>query len=99
MGDLLKIAKDLSIPLVGTNDLHYTHQHDATSHAALLCVQSGSTLDDPKRFKFDGDGYYVKSPAEMRQVFRDHPRSEEHTSELQSLMRNSYAVFCLKTKK
>src|SRR5690606_21963772 len=71
--DLLRIAKDLDIPLVATNDSHYTHQHDANSHAALLCVQSGSTLDDPKRFKFDGDGYYIKSPAEMRQIFRDHP--------------------------
>ncbi|MCT9001134.1 DNA polymerase III subunit alpha [Microbacterium sp. PMIC_1C1B] len=78
-GDLLKIAKDLSIPLVGTNDLHYTHQHDATSHAALLCVQSGSTLDDPNRFKFDGDGYYVKSAAEMRQVFRDNPEACDNT--------------------
>jgi len=79
MGDLLKLSKDLGIPLVGTNDLHYTHQHDATSHAALLCVQSGSTLDDPKRFKFDGDGYYVKSPAEMRQVFRDNPEACDNT--------------------
>ncbi|SDC38667.1 DNA polymerase III subunit alpha [Microbacterium enclense] len=79
MGDLLKISKDLGIPLVGTNDLHYTHQHDATSHAALLCVQSGSTLDDPKRFKFDGDGYYVKSPAEMRQVFRDNLEACDNT--------------------
>ncbi|MDT0184137.1 DNA polymerase III subunit alpha [Microbacterium sp. ARD31] len=79
MSDLLKISKDLDIPLVGTNDLHYTHQHDANSHAALLCVQSGSTLDDPKRFKFDGDGYYVKSPAEMRQVFRDHPEACDST--------------------
>ncbi|WP_229384401.1 DNA polymerase III subunit alpha [Microbacterium allomyrinae] len=79
MTDLLRISKDLDIPLVGTNDLHYTHQHDATSHAALLCVQSGSTLDDPKRFKFDGDGYYVKSAAEMRQVFRDHPEACDNT--------------------
>lgn len=79
MGDLLKIAKDLDIPLVGTNDLHYTHQHDASSHAALLCVQSGSTLDDPKRFKFDGDGYYVKSAAEMRQIFRDNPDACDNT--------------------
>lgn len=79
MTDLLRIAKDLDIPLVATNDLHYTHQHDAGSHAALLCVQSGSTLDDPKRFKFDGDGYYVKSPAEMRQVFRDHPEACDNT--------------------
>ncbi len=78
-GDLLKIAKDLGIPLVGTNDLHYTHQHDATSHAALLCVQSGSTLDDPNRFKFDGDGYYVKSAAEMRQVFRDNAEACDNT--------------------
>lgn len=79
MGDLIKISKELAIPLVATNDLHYTHQHDATSHAALLCVQSGSTLDDPKRFKFDGDGYYVKSAAEMRQIFRDHPEACDNT--------------------
>ncbi|MCD2499220.1 MULTISPECIES: DNA polymerase III subunit alpha [Microbacterium] len=79
MGDLLKIAKDLNIPLVGTNDLHYTHRHDADAHAALLCVQSGSTLDDPKRFKFDGDGYYLKSAAEMRDLFRDHPEAVEST--------------------
>jgi DNA polymerase-3 subunit alpha len=79
MTDLLRLADDLRIPLVGTNDLHYTHQHDAASHAALLCVQSGSTLDDPKRFKFDGDGYYVKTPAEMRQLFRDHPEACDNT--------------------
>jgi DNA polymerase-3 subunit alpha len=77
--DLTKIARDLDIPLLATNDSHYTHQHDATSHAALLCVQSGSTLDDPKRFKFDGDGYYIKSPAEMRQIFRDNPSACDNT--------------------
>lgn len=79
MDDLLKIAKDLGIPLLGTNDLHYTHQHDSTSHAALLCVQSGSTLDDPNRFKFDGDGYYVKTAAEMRHIFREHPEACDNT--------------------
>ncbi len=79
MSDLIRISKDLDIPLVATNDSHYTHQHDATSHAALLCVQSGSTLDDPKRFKFDGDGYYIKSSAEMRQIFRDHPEACDNT--------------------
>lgn len=77
--DLTKIARDLDIPMLATNDSHYTHQHDAKSHAALLCVQSGSTLDDPKRFKFDGDGYYIKSPAEMRQVFRDNPEACDNT--------------------
>ncbi len=79
MPDLLKIAKELSMPLVATNDLHYTHQHDADSHAALLCVQTGSTLDDPNRFAFDGDGYYVKSAAEMRQIFRDYPEACDNT--------------------
>ncbi|WP_434969766.1 DNA polymerase III subunit alpha [Microbacterium sp. bgisy207] len=79
MTDLLRIAKDLDIPLLATNDSHYTHQHDANSHAALLCVQSGSTLDDPKRFKFDGDGYYIRTPAEMRQIFRQHPEACDNT--------------------
>ncbi|WP_156759297.1 DNA polymerase III subunit alpha [Microbacterium karelineae] len=78
-GDLLKLAKDLQIPLVATNDSHYTHQHDAGAHEALLCVQSGSTLDDPNRFKFDGDGYYIKSSAEMRHLFRDHPDACDNT--------------------
>jgi DNA polymerase-3 subunit alpha len=79
MTDLLRLAKDLSLPLVATNDLHYTHAHDATSHAALLCVQSGSTLDDPNRFKFDADEFYLKSAAEMRQIFRDHPDACDNT--------------------
>ncbi|NQX06667.1 DNA polymerase III subunit alpha [Rathayibacter sp. VKM Ac-2856] len=79
IGDVIRLAKDLDLPLVATNDLHYTHSHDATSHAALLCVQSGTTLDDPKRFKFDADEFYLKSPREMRQVFRDHPEACDNT--------------------
>ncbi len=77
--DLLEIARDLSIPLLATNDLHYTHQHDAKSHEALLCVQSGSRLDDPNRFKFDGDGYYLKTAAEMRHLFRELPEACDNT--------------------
>ncbi|GAA4740962.1 DNA polymerase III subunit alpha [Amnibacterium soli] len=77
--DLLRLAKELSLPLVATNDLHYTHAEDATSHAALLCVQSGSTLDDPNRFKFDGDEYYLKSAAEMRRIFKDLPEACDNT--------------------
>ena len=77
--ELLEIAKDLGIPLVATNDLHYTHQHDAKAHEALLCVQSGSTLDDPNRFHFDGDGYYLKSASEMRHLFRELPEACDNT--------------------
>jgi DNA polymerase-3 subunit alpha len=79
MGDLLRLAKELDLPLVATNDLHYTHAHDATSHAALLCVQSGSTLSDPNRFKFDADEFYLKTAAEMRHLFRDHPDACDNT--------------------
>ncbi|MCU1414124.1 MAG: polymerase subunit alpha [Microbacteriaceae bacterium] len=79
MQDLLKLAKELDLPLVASNDLHYTHAHDATAHAALLCVQSASTLDDPNRFKFDSDEFYLKSAAEMRHLFRDHPEACDNT--------------------
>ena len=79
MQDLLRLAKDLNLPLVASNDLHYTHAHDATAHAALLCVQSASTLDDPNRFKFDSDEFYLKSAAQMRHLFRDHPEACDNT--------------------
>ncbi|MFP7760305.1 DNA polymerase III subunit alpha [Marisediminicola sp. LYQ134] len=79
MGDLLRLAKDLDLPLVATNDLHYTHSHDATSHAALLCVQSGTTLDDPNRFKFDADEFYLKTAEQMRHLFRDNPSACDNT--------------------
>jgi DNA polymerase III subunit alpha len=69
--DLLRLAKDLSLPIIATNDLHYTHAADAATHEVLLCVQSGKTMADPGRFKFDGDSYYVKSPAEMRSLWAD----------------------------
>jgi DNA polymerase-3 subunit alpha len=68
---LLRLAKDLDLPLVATNDSHYVRPEDATAHEHLLCVSSGSTMSDPKRFKFDGDSYYVKSPAEMRELWAE----------------------------
>ncbi|WP_051053830.1 DNA polymerase III subunit alpha [Leucobacter salsicius] len=77
--DLLDIAKDLKIPLVATNDLHYVHEADAEAHSALLCVQSGSRLDDPNRFQFSGSGYYLKSAAEMRHIFRELPEACDNT--------------------
>jgi len=77
--DLLKIAKDLSLPLVATNDLHYARQEHAAAHEVLLCVQSGSTMADAGRFKFEGDGYYLKSPAEMRALFAELPEACDNT--------------------
>jgi len=69
--DLLKLAKELGLPLLATNDLHYTYANDAKHHAALLCVQTGSTLADPKRFKLDSEEFYLKDAATMRRIFKD----------------------------
>lgn len=77
--DLLKLGKELKLPLLATNDLHYTFHEDAAAHEALLCVQSGSTLADPKRFKFDNSEFYVKTAAQMRDLFKDIPESCDNT--------------------
>ena len=77
--DLLNLGRELKLPLLATNDLHYTRYEDAPAHAALLCVQSGSTLADPKRFKFDNDEFYLKTPAQMRELFKDLPEACDNT--------------------
>ncbi len=77
--DLMKLGKELKLPLLATNDLHYTHHKDADAHAALLCVQSGSTLADPKRFKFDNSEFYVKTAAQMRELFKKTPEACDNT--------------------
>lgn len=77
--DLLKLGRELKLPLLATNDLHYTRHEDAPAHEALLCVQSGSTLADPKRFKFDNDEFYLKTPAQMRELFKDIPEACDNT--------------------
>jgi len=77
--DLLKLAKELGLPLLATNDLHYTKHEDAGAHEALLCVQSGSTIADPKRFKFENSEFYLKSASQMRQLFSDIPEACDNT--------------------
>src|SRR5699024_12511397 len=85
IGDLLQISKDLNLPLVATNDLHYTHQHDSKHHEALLALQSGSKLSEPtydeggSRFDFSGNAYYLKSAAEMRAHFPVLPKATDNT--------------------
>ena len=76
---LLEIAGKLGAPLLATNDSHYTHRDDATSHDALLCVQTGALLDDEKRFRFHGQEHYLKTAAEMRHLFRDVEESCDNT--------------------
>ena len=76
---LFEIARKIKAPLLATNDSHYTHQHDHEAHDALLCVQTGALLSDTKRFKFDGSEHYLKSPAEMRYLFREVPSACDNT--------------------
>jgi DNA polymerase-3 subunit alpha len=76
---LVEIAKAIGAPLVATNDSHYCKRSDAEAHNALLCVQTGATIDDPKRFKFEGEEHYLKSAAEMRHLFSELPEACDNT--------------------
>ncbi|MBV8202511.1 MAG: DNA polymerase III subunit alpha, partial [Acidobacteria bacterium] len=76
---LLDLARTIGAPLLATNDSHYTHQSDALAHDALLCVQTGSQMDDPNRFKFHGDQHFVKTAAEMRALFAELPEACDNT--------------------
>ncbi|HEX5740775.1 MAG TPA: DNA polymerase III subunit alpha [Pilimelia sp.] len=67
--DLVRLGRRLGLKPVATNDLHYTYAKDADAHEVLLCVQSGSTMADPKRFRFDARDFYLKSAAEMRALW------------------------------
>jgi DNA polymerase-3 subunit alpha len=77
--DLIKIARDLDLPLVATNDCHYVHASDADTHDVLLCVGTRTTMDDPKRFRFDARDFYVKSSEEMRAVWSELPEACDNT--------------------
>ncbi|MHB1517207.1 MAG: DNA polymerase III subunit alpha [Acidimicrobiales bacterium] len=76
---LVEIAKHLGAPLLATNDSHYTHREDHIAHDALLCVQTGARIDDPKRFKFEGEEHYLKTAAEMRHLFSELPDACDNT--------------------
>ncbi len=69
--DLVQISKDLGAPLLAANDSHYTHAAEAEAHDVLLCIQTGSTMDEENRFRFEGREYYLKSAAEMHALFPD----------------------------
>jgi DNA polymerase-3 subunit alpha len=68
---LRRVATDLGLPFLVTNDSHYTREPDSAAHEALLCVQTGSNMADPNRFRLEGGGYYIKSPQEMRALRAD----------------------------
>lgn len=77
--ELIRLARETGMPLLATNDLHYVHDHQAESQEALLCVQTNDTLDNPDRFRFGGSGFYLKSPEQMRELFKDIPEACDNT--------------------
>ena len=79
---LMEIHKKLEIPLVGTNDCHYLTKRDARPHEIMLCLQTGKTLKDPNRMKFDTDQLYVKSMEEMVAEFAEFPRAVLNTTQV-----------------
>jgi DNA polymerase-3 subunit alpha len=80
--ELARMAVDLHLPLLATNDCHYLERGDHSHHDALLCIGTGKNLDDANRFRFDGQGFYLKSGEEMMEVFRDHPSAVTNTLEV-----------------
>jgi len=79
---LRMISRDLSIPLVATNDCHYLNKEDAEAHDVLLCIQTGKTVDDDKRLKFSGDEFYFKSRDEMEKALPEYLDALENTLQI-----------------
>jgi DNA polymerase-3 subunit alpha len=79
---LIPMAAELNIPLVATGDVHYLNQEDAEAHELLLCIGTNTNLQDETRLKMEGDYLYLKSPAEMAELFRDIPQAIENTQQI-----------------
>jgi len=77
--DLLKLAREFNLKVVGTNDVHYVRAEDAGPHDTLLCIQTGAKIDDADRMRFDSHEFYLKSRKEMEQVFREVPEAVTNT--------------------
>jgi DNA-directed DNA polymerase III PolC len=75
----LRLAEALGAPICGTNDSHYLEAGHARAHEALLCIQTGTTMSDPNRWKFSTEEFYLKSADEMREVFRELPDAYRNT--------------------
>jgi DNA polymerase-3 subunit alpha len=79
---LISMSSELEIPLVATNDVHYVNREDAPSHDLLVCIGTNSSIYDDKRMKMAGDFYYLKSPDEMTELFKDIPQALENTERI-----------------
>ncbi len=79
---LLRMSEELDIPLVATNDVHYTYEDDVAAHDILLCIQTGKKLTDENRMRYEGGQYFVKSPEQMAELFPYAPQALENTHKI-----------------
>ena len=79
---LIKISKELNLPIIATNDSHYLKKEHARAHEALLCIQTQATLSDPNHMRFGSDEFYFKDAVEMRQMFKELPQAISNTLEI-----------------
>ncbi len=79
---LIRLSEEYNIPLVATNDIHYTYEEDVESHDVLLCIQTGKKVTDEDRMRYEGGQYYVKSEDEMRLLFKYAPQAIENTHKI-----------------
>ncbi len=73
--ELVRLSEETGIPLIATNDVHYIHREDARAQEILICIQTGKTIDDPDRLKFETDEFYLKSQEEMWEHFKAYPEA------------------------
>ncbi len=85
--ELISLSKRLDIPLVATADVHYANREDASIHELLLCIQTNTSIYDEKRLRMAGDFFYLKSPGEMEELFRDLPQAIENTRRIADMCR------------
>ncbi|HKI51306.1 MAG TPA: DNA polymerase III subunit alpha [Geothermobacteraceae bacterium] len=76
---LKQLSAETGVPLVATNDCHYLTKEDAYAHEVLLCIQTGKTMEDPDRFRFSNDGFYLNTPEEMQELFKENPEALANT--------------------
>ncbi|MBQ9059910.1 MAG: DNA polymerase III subunit alpha, partial [Firmicutes bacterium] len=80
--DMIRLHEETGLPLVATNDVHYVRQEDAKAQDVLMCIQTGTTIDEPNRMRFQGDQFYLKSEEEMRALFAGFPEALDNTHKI-----------------
>lgn len=89
-GEIIKLSKEIEVPLVATNDVHYIKEEDYRAHDVLLCIQTGKTVDEEDRMRYPSDQFYLKSPSEMFSMFSHVPEALENTVKISEKCKFDY---------